>query len=358
MARPACAIIDLDALRHNYRYAKQLAPGCKAVAVVKANGYGHGAVAVAKALAEDVDMFGVACIEEALQLRDAGIRQDILLLEGFFTADELPLIDRHGLTTVIHHQQQLAQVLASKPRRSLNVWLKMDSGMHRLGLPPPAFAEAYRALSECAYIAEIVLMSHFACADERDTSVTQQQLDTFAHYSTGIDTPRSLANSAAILAWPSSYNDWIRPGLMLYGWSPLDYEHHMAKALKPVMMLRSAIIAIRDLAADEAIGYGRRFVCEQPIQVGVVAMGYGDGYPRYARDGTPVAVNGQRTRLIGRVSMDMLTVDLTPLNHVAIGDPVELWGSAISANEVATACDTIPYTLLTGISPRVPIQSL
>lgn len=353
MARAARARIDLSALRHNYRHAKRLAPGCRAIAVLKADAYGHGAVAAARALAAEAEAFAVACIEEALTLREAGIDRPILLLEGWFESAELALIDRHRLMSVVHHEAQLQQLLAARLARPLSIWLKLDSGMHRLGFQPERFAAVHAALRQCPQVADIVLMSHFARADELDCTATHDQLARFERTAGAIAAPRSLANSAAVLAWPQAHGDWLRPGFMLYGLSPLNHTHPNAAPLRPVMTLESTLIAVHELPAGEPVGYGGRFVTDRPTRVGVVAMGYGDGYPRHARDGTPVAVNGRRTRLIGRVSMDMLTVDLTGLD-AAPGDAVELWGTTVSANEVARMSDTIAYELLTGITRRVP----
>ena len=356
MSRPATARINLDAIRHNYRTAKALTPGARAVAVVKANGYGHGAIAIARALALDADAFAVACIEEALELRDSGIVRPILLLEGVFEPDELALVDSAGLTPVIHTRQQLDWLLRARPSRPLDVWLKMDTGMHRVGLAPDSFATAHRDLDQCQHVAGIVLMSHLARADELDSDATKRQLDCFLQHVGAIDAPRSLANSAAVLAWPATHGDWVRPGIMLYGATPLTAPHPHAERLRPTMCLESALISTRELAAGEPIGYGARFVCERPTRVGVVAMGYADGYPRHARDGTPVAVKGQPSRIIGRVSMDMLTVDLSAIPDARSGDPVQLWGDQVAANEVAAASDTIAYQLFTGISRRVPLR--
>lgn len=354
MARPARAVIDLAALRHNYRHAKNLASGRNTVAVIKANGYGHGAVVAAQTLAGEADAFAVASSEEALALREAGIGQPIILLEGCFDSAELALVERHHLTTVIHQHDQLDQLLAARPAQPVPVWLKMDSGMHRIGFPPAELANAYGALRNCPHVGDIVLMSHFARADELACDTTRVQLACFKQQTAALGAPVSLANSAATLAWPETYGDWLRPGFMLYGLSPLDRPHPAALPLRPVMRLESALISIRDLPAGEPIGYGARFVTKRPTRVGVVALGYGDGYPRHAPDGTPVAVNGHRTRLIGRVSMDMLTLDLTGLDNARVGDSVELWGETVSANDVAAASGTIAYELLTGITQRVP----
>ena len=353
MSRPTYAIIDTQAFVANYRYAKSIAPGSQALAVVKANAYGHGAETLARALSGQADAFGVACSEEAMELRESGINNPILLLEGVFEPDEIALADRANLMLVVHSQYQLDWVSKSKLDRPITIWLKIDTGMHRLGFTPQEAHRIYRRLKDNPHIGEIVLMSHFARADERDSDATATQLDTFREITRDLTAPFSLANSAATLAWPQTHAQWIRPGIMLYGSSPLANNRIDTSALKPVMRLESELIAIRDLAVGESIGYGGRFTCDKPTRVGVVAAGYGDGYPRHAPDGTPVAVNGQRTRLIGRISMDMLTVDLSNQPNAAIGDTVQLWGDIISADEVAQLSETISYELFTGITRRV-----
>jgi alanine racemase len=349
-------MIDLGAIRHNYLLAKALAPGTRAVAIVKADAYGHGAIPVARTLAGVADAFGVACLEEAAQLRDAGIQTPILLLEGPFEPAELPDIDALSLTSVIHTAEQIHWILDARPARKLHTWLKMDSGMHRVGLDPADYQDAYNRLARCPHVGDIVLMTHFARADELHCDSTTRQLACFSEHTAGLPAPRSLANSAAVMAWPDTHGDWTRPGIMLYGATPLPPQHPAGTDLRPAMHLQSALISIRELAAGEPIGYGARFICERPTRVGVVAVGYADGYPRHARDGTPLAVNGEVTRLIGRVSMDMLTVDLTDMPAARIGDPVELWGPTIPANHVAAASDTIAYQLFTGVSRRVPLH--
>ncbi|MGB5831129.1 MAG: alanine racemase [Thiohalocapsa sp.] len=358
MSRPAKARIDLAAVRHNYRTAKSFAPQARAVAVIKANGYGHGAVRVAQALDSEADAFAVACLEEALELRESGVARPILLLEGVFEPDELALVDHAGLTPVIHNQEQMDWLLRARPSRPIDVWLKMDTGMHRVGLSPEQFSPTHAQLARCPHVGNIILMSHLARADEIDSDATDRQLRVFQRHTAGIDAPRSLANSAAVLAWPQSHGDWTRPGIMLFGATPLNGPHPHAQGLRPTMYLESALISVRELPAGEAIGYGARFVCARPTRVGVVAMGYADGYPRHARDGTPVLIKGQCSRVIGRVSMDMLTVDLTRIPDACIGDSVQLWGDKITANDVAAASDTIAYQLFTGVSRRVPMRYL
>lgn len=354
MSRPAIAHIRLDAFRHNYLIAKQLHGG-KALAVIKANAYGHGAVQCAKAIADEADGFAVACLEEALQLREAGIQNPILLLEGFFEASELAQIVAQDLCIVLHHTWQIDILLAAKLKNPVQVWLKMDSGMHRVGFSPAEYASVYAQLSQHQNISKIVLMSHFANADNLNMTHTQQQITVFKDAIAGLNAEVSLANSAAILAWPQAANQWSRPGIMLYGADPIQANSAnisvttLSDSLRPVMQLTSRIISIRKIAQGEAIGYGSIFTAERDIIVGVVACGYADGYPRSAITGTPVAVDGMFTRLIGRVSMDMLFVDLTDIPTANIGSLVELWGDLVSANLVAASANTIAYELFCNV---------
>lgn len=351
MSRPACAIIDTAAFVANYRHAKTLAPHARALAVVKANAYGHGAVELALVLDSEADGFGVACTEEAVELREAGVTRPIVLLEGVFEPDELMLASQLQLAVGIHSHTQLNWLEHAQLPHPLRVWLKLDTGMHRLGFAAPEIAAVRQRLLASTNVAGLVLMSHFARADEPECRYTAHQLTLFRETVAAHGDPLSLANSAAVMAWPDSHCDWVRPGIMLYGSSPLADDEGVS--LRPVMRLQSRLIAIRELAAGEAIGYGGRYVCARPTRVGTVAIGYADGYPRHAPDGTPVVVDGQRTRLIGRVSMDMLTVDLSDLPNAGIGAPVELWGENLPANEIAAHCGTIAYELFTRITRRV-----
>lgn len=350
--RPAQALIDLAALRHNYQLARQCSGG-KALAVVKADAYGHGAVICAQALQVEADGFAVACIEEALELRSAGITKPILLLEGFFEASELALIDQHQLWCVVHSLWQLDAIEQARLNRPLQVWLKLDSGMHRVGLFPEQYQAAYQRLQASGKVDKIVLMSHFARADELDCARTEEQLAVFNTAREGLQAELSLRNSPAILGWPQVPSDWVRPGIMLYGATPFEQTQALAAQLKPVMTLQSKIISVRELPVGEPVGYAARFVAERPTRVGVVAMGYADGYPRHAPTGTPVAVDGQLTRIIGRVSMDMLTVDLTDLPQTGLGSRVELWGAQVLASDVAAQAQTIPYQIFCNLR-RVP----
>ena len=350
--RPARAVIDLQALRHNYQLARDTS-GAKALAVIKADAYGHGAVRIAQALEPQADGFAVACIEEAIELRHAGIRAPILLLEGFFEADELTLIAEHDFWCVVHSQWQLEAIERSSIAKPLHIWLKMDSGMHRVGIHPAEYKDAHQRLLATGKAASVVLMSHFARADELDSERTDEQVAIFQSATQGLDAPLSLRNSPGVMGWPSVPSDWVRPGIMVYGASPFDQPQSVADRLQPVMTLESGIISVRELAAGEPVGYGGAFVTDRAMRIGVVAMGYADGYPRQAPTGTPVSIDGQRSRLLGRVSMDMLCVDLTDIPHAGLGSRVELWGKNVLVTDVAAAAGTIPYQLFCNLK-RVP----
>ncbi|WP_372017918.1 alanine racemase [Pseudoxanthomonas sp. 10H] len=352
--RPARALIDLEALRHNYRMARRLGGG-RALAVVKADAYGHGAARCALALQDEADGFAVACIEEAFALREAGIRAPILLLEGFFDADELPLIVQHDLWTVVHAPWQVDALERTPLRKPVEVWLKLDSGMHRVGLGAADYRDAWQRLRALPHVGGIVKMSHFARADEPECVRTDEQLATFHDATAGLPGESSLCNSPALLGWPRARAEWARPGLMLYGVSPFPQANAIAAELRPVMTLESKLIAVRDLPAGEPVGYGARFVTERPTRIGVVAMGYADGYPQFAVNGTPVAIDGRPGRLVGRVSMDMLTVDLTGHAQAGVGSRVELWGNQVPAAQVVAHSQTSAYRLLCAVK-RVPLQ--
>lgn len=345
MSRPTIAHIQLDAFRYNYRVAKQLHGG-KALAVIKANAYGHGALACAQSIQDEADAFAVASLEEALQLRRAGIKNPILLLEGFFEASELAEIVANNLWIVIHAEWQLAIFLAAKLAKPVHVWLKLDSGMHRIGFLEDAYKQAYLKLAGHANVNRIIHMTHFANADVLGSTYTNQQTSLFEQTVKDLPVQEiSLANSAAVLSWPQTYRHWSRPGIMLYGANPVaDNTVH----LRPVMKLSSTLISIRTIQAGESVGYGGIFTANQATTVGVVACGYADGYPR-ATLGAPVLVAGHLTKLIGRVSMDMLCVDLTEIPNAQIGSPVELWGDTVQANDVAKCAGTIAYELFCNV---------
>lgn len=346
--RPARALINLQALRNNYQVARELSAD-KALAVVKADAYGHGAVACAQALHDIADGFAVACIEEALELRAAGITRPIVLLEGFFHRDELPLIVTHNLWCVVHTAWQLDALLQAELPQPLTVWLKMDSGMHRVGFFPSEYRAVWQQLQASNNVATIVLMTHFAQADQLDSARTVEQYKIFTDTVAGLPAALSISNSPAIVAWPEIRSQWSRPGIILYGGQPMASLEHNPGQFQAVMTLQSRIIAVRELPAGEPVGYGAQFVSSQPVRVGVVALGYADGYPRHAPSGTPVAVDGYRTQLLGRVSMDMLAVDLTGLDQADVGSSVELWGEQVPVDEVAARAGTISYELLCNV---------
>lgn len=356
MSRPLRARIDLDALQHNLQRVRAAAPSSRIMAVVKANGYGHGMVRSAQAL-RDVDGFGVACLEEAVALREAGMRQPVSLLEGFFDAEELEAISRYRLMPVVHAEYQVRQLENARLPQPIAVWLKVDTGMHRLGFAPERAPEMYRRLQACASVERIGLFSHLGYADDRRSVQTPRQCERFLEAIGDLPGERTLANSGGLLGWPETQLDWVRPGLMLYGISPFSGDTGREQDLRPVMTLTSRLIAVKHYARGEAIGYSGAWVCPEDMPVGVVAAGYGDGYPRHAPAGTPVLVNGQRTQLIGRVSMDMLFVDLRALPQAQVGDPVVLWGGdALPVEEIARCADTIPYELVCAVASRVPIE--
>ena len=350
MTRPTRALIDLGALRHNYQFARRLHGG-RALAVVKANAYGHGAVRCAMALAGIADGYAVAFAEEASELRAAGVEGPILLLEGCFDADELLQAQRLGFWVVVHQAEQIAMIeRTALPARSLSVWLKINTGMHRAGFDPADAQGTYARLKACAAVGAITLMTHFARSDEPGHEATAQQLSRFDHATAGLAGDQSVANSGAVLGWPGARRDWARPGILLYGADPMPGENN---GLVPVMTLQSRIINVRTLQAGDALGYGATFVAEKPTRVGLVAIGYADGYPRSTPTGTLVSVDGMPARTVGRVSMDMMTVDLTDLPAAGVGSEVELWGRHVSVNQVAQAAGTISYELLCNVK-RVP----
>jgi alanine racemase len=348
------AIIDISALRHNLRRVRELAPYSQVMAAVKADGYGHGLKGVVEALIEEVDAFAVARLEEGLVLRQAGYQCPIVLLGGIADKEGLQLAATYNLTLVVHEATQLDLLRQVPVTAPLLVWLKVDTGMHRLGFPPEMIAEVIASLRCCRAVASIVgLMSHLANADQVEDSLTALQLEIFRGISAS-GLARSVANSAAIMAYPQAHFNWVRPGLMLYGASPFANCTGIAMGLKPVMTLKSRLIAIHHLRAGDKVGYGATWTCPEPMTVGVAAIGYGDGYPRHAVSGTPVLVNGYPVPLIGRVSMDMITLDLRSQPAAKIGDPVIAWGAGLPVEEVALHAATIPYELLCQVTARVP----
>jgi len=352
--RTATAVINLHALAHNYQVIKNYAPNSKVLAVLKANAYGHGLELIAQALPQ-ADAFGVARLNEAIALRKSGITQPIVLLEGFFSADELDLLSEYNLETIVHNQEQLQAITQATINTPVKVWLKIDTGMHRLGIAPNEFTSFYHTLKESDNVQDsLILMSHLSCADNVKDDTTNVQLGLFEKLILS-NNESSLANSAAICAWPNTHYDWVRPGLMLYGVSPMAEQSSEQLALQPVMTLKSSIIAIQTIAKGESVGYGSTWRSNEPTRIAVIAIGYGDGYPRHAENGTPVYVNGRKVPLIGRVSMDMITVDLGINTLDKVGDEATLWGADLPIEDVAKYATTIPYELLCNISRRVYI---
>lgn len=356
MSRIACATINLKALTINLNRVKLAAPHAYVMAVIKANAYGHGMVRIAQALAT-VDAFGVASINEAIVLRAAGIDKRIIVLEGINTANDLKLVQQYDLDIVVHQIQQV-EIIESTPQynNGIKIWLKFDTGMHRLGFAPADVKSAYARLLECGVNEIIHLMSHLANADDRNDVTSNDQLERFHKIADGNPNPKSLANSAGILGWPDTHMDWVRPGIMLYGVPPFVEQQPEDMELRPVMTLSSALVAVKQLKKGDAIGYGGCWKCPQDMPVGVVSIGYGDGYPRSVPSGTSVLLNGERTPIVGRVSMDMLTIDLRQQPEAEIGAPVILWGEGLPVEEIATAAGTIGYELLCGVTQRVAYE--
>ncbi|MEE9342456.1 MAG: alanine racemase [Gammaproteobacteria bacterium] len=353
MTRPVRATINTAALAYNLSIAKVAAPNSKIMAVIKADGYGHGIVEVAKALA-DADAFAVASLDEALTLIDSGIQTPLVLLEGIFDASELQLAIDHNIEITLHDHSQLHWIQQANLNASLSAWIKFDTGMHRLGFDPADYDQLIQAIDKMPSISSALgLMSHFACADEPERIESKQQSDIFESLAIKHSGKKSLANSAGLLSRDNAHYDWVRPGIMLYGSSPFAYRDAYPTELKPVMSLTTQLIAVRQVKKGEAIGYGGNCVCEKDTTVGVAAIGYGDGYPRHAPTGMPVYVNAKRCYLVGRVSMDMITIDLAHSPHAQVGDEVELWGECLSVNEVADFAGTISYELFCNITPRV-----
>jgi alanine racemase len=351
--RPILASISLSALAHNLGVARARAKHSRIFAVIKANGYGHGLLNVADGL-KDADGFAILSIDEATKLREAGYLHPILLLEGVFSSDEWLQVSQLHLTAVVHSFKQIDSLERTPLKHPLSVFLKMNTGMNRLGFRPEEVQEVINRLSHLPMVKDIVLMTHFATAD--DSRGIDQQMGVFKAISQKLPYKTSLANSAAILRHPTSHGDWVRAGIMLYGSSPFEDETASSMGLKPVMRLTSKIIATQTLNPGESAGYGFQFTANKTTRIGVVACGYADGYPRHAPNGTPVAVNGIRTQIIGRVSMDMLFVDITSIPEADIDSEVELWGNLISIDEVAKSSGTIGYELMCAISSRVSMQ--
>ncbi|MFC0679301.1 alanine racemase [Lysobacter korlensis] len=353
MARPTSATIHIDALRHNLGQVRLRAPGSRVMAVVKADGYGHGLERVARALA-GADAFGVAALSDAERLRAAGISQPILLLSGFDEPADIARLRQLQVDTVVHHMSQLQMLEQADVGEPIRCWLKVDSGMHRLGFAPEFVREAHARLSALdGVVGEIVPMSHFASSDEFDEPQTAEQMRVFGEATAGLPGPRSLANSAAVLGWPDAHAQWVRPGGALYGMSVVAGTTGADFGLRPAMTLATRLIAVNHVRKGSRIGYAATWECPEDMPVGVAAIGYGDGYPRAAPAGTPVLVAGQPTQLIGRVSMDLMTIDLRGVPGANVGDPVTLWGPDLPVERIAAMAGTISYELTCSITRRV-----
>jgi alanine racemase len=350
------ARIESAALRANLQAIRARAPGSRVMAVVKANAYGHGLVPTALALA-DADAFAVARLEEAVALRDAGSKRRIVLLEGVLNAAQLAQAAQLELDLVVHQPLQIALLEAYRGPQPFPLWLKVDTGMNRLGFRPQEFRAAWERLRNLRPAPlQLRVLTHLACADEADGSYTAEQLARLQPLIAGLDVELSIANSAAILAQPSTHAAWVRPGLALYGISPFAERRGAQLGLRAAMTLESTVIAVREVAPGERVGYGGMWRAQRPSRLAIVAAGYGDGLPRSIPNGAPVLIGGHRAPLAGRVSMDMIAVDITELPPVSVGDRVELWGTRLAVEEIAAAAGTVAYELLCGVSQRVPIE--
>ena len=361
MSRNTKATIHLDAIKSNYQLAQRLAPKSKNIAVIKANAYGHGIIEVAQALEDLVPAFAVAIIDEAVSLREAGITKPILILQGVQSSSEVEFAIQNNLWLMLHSLDQVETLCSLKLPETFKAWLKFDSGMHRLGLDEDNYLKSCQMLADKfqqTSEAQIVLCTHFSNASDTSTSTVEQQKTYFEKVNKKLNTELnhalSLANSAAIMGFDMAHSDWNRPGIMLYGISPFEQPQVIDEQLKPTMTLSSEIIGLRDVAAGEGVGYGKEWVAEENSTIATVCIGYADGYPFRAVPGTPVWVAGQKAYLVGRVSMDMITINVSGCNAVKIGDTVELWGSNIDAASIAAKANTIGYELFTSVSNRVP----
>ena len=357
--RLAVAQINLSNLAHNLAQVKRFAPNSKVMAVLKANAYGHGLVKIAQHL-NDADAFAVARIDEALALRAGGLTKPIVLLEGVFHPEDLAILLANNFQTIIHDENQLIALEEAQLEAPISCWLKINTGMHRLGIAPSQLNNFYQRLSATKNAnSTINLMTHFSCADDVSDVKTAEQIALFDSLVAGKQQAHCLANSAGIIAWPAGHGDWVRPGLMMYGVSPmlgaLGHQHN----LKPVMRLTTRVIAIRDVDAMQCVGYGGSWHSQSATKLAVVAMGYGDGYPRHAKHGTPVVIGNKRYGIAGNVSMDMISVDIGDNSeNIKVGDEVVMWGPELPVEEIAQCATTIPYELLCNITPRVSYEYL
>lgn len=354
MSRLAIATLSTENLIHNLNIIKKQALGCKVIAMIKANAYGHGLRSTALRLDEKVYSLGVASVDEALALRKINIKSPITLMSGAFEADDLFIASCQNFHLIFHEETQIEWLNNIKLPNPINAWLKIDTGMGRLGFNLESAKKAYQALSNSSQIVQpIGIISHIACADEPSHPLNKQQMDNFDSFVRSLPGSKSLANSASIFALKESLYDVVRPGLSLYGISPLKDKSASSLGLKPVMTLQTRLVSISNAKKGSSIGYGARFICPEDMKIGVIAMGYGDGYPRSAKNGTPLLVNNKRCQLVGTVSMDMAMIDLRNCPEAKIGDPVILWGDGLPLEEVAEYTNNISYDIICGVQQRV-----
>jgi alanine racemase len=355
MSRTTVATIHLAALRHNLARVRELAGSAQVMAVVKADAYGHGLERVARALDADAEAFGVAAIADGLRLRAAGHRQRIVVLSGPDSAADIIEMQRLRLEASIHHDAQLPWLAHADPARGpLRVWLKVDTGMHRLGFAPECVTDVYAQLASMPAVASpIGLMTHFASSEDFDGSDTAAQIARFVAVTDGLPGPRALSNSAAVLGWPDARGDWVRTGGLLYGLSVVKGKRGSDFGFRPAMTLSTRLVAVNPIARGERVGYNGTYTCPEDMRVGIAAIGYGDGYPRSAAAGTPVLIGGRRVPIVGRVSMDLITVDLRGAPDAKVGDRVVLWGEGLPVEEIAAHAGTISYDLTCGVTRRV-----
>jgi alanine racemase len=354
----ASITIDIPALRHNFQQIKTVTSGRFVLAMIKANAYGHGIEQIATSLPQ-ADAFGVASLNEGIMLRTAGVTKPVVLMQGILDEDELMGAILQKFDLVIHQAAQVELLKHYQNIDPISIWLKIDTGMNRLGFKPTEAGHAYAELLKCPAVKKpIGLMTHLAKADDLSSKTTPEQLQTFQSLIQQLPGPRSIANSAAILGWPETHADWVRPGIILYGVSPFantcGKDHH----LKPVMTFSTHLIAIQRVRKNEAIGYGGAWIAPEDMLIGVAGLGYADGYPQFAKSGTPISVNGTHCPLVGRVSMDMITVDLRAHPNPKIGDPVTLWGKNLPIETVAKHCETSPYELLCRVTTRARVKTM
>lgn len=354
MPHPCSATVDLSALKHNFAVVKSLAPNSKIMAVLKANAYGHGLISVAHAL-EEADGLALARLHEAITLREAGITQRLLLMGNYLNAQHFDICAKHNIDIAVHSLAMAEQLSETQGKQQLNIWLKIDIGMHRLGLQSHEIAKALELVKNSTAVKNIFIMGHLSNADSLNPDTTKQQLTLFNNSTKDLAYPKSLANSAATIQFSECHFDWVRPGIMLYGCAPSNEISEQCQQLKNVMTLKATIIALRDISIGEGVGYNLSWQATRPSKIATLAIGYGDGYPRHAKPGTPVLINGQRAPLVGRVSMDLINVDVTDIQgDTELDTEAVVWGEDLPINEIAEWADTISYDLLTGIAARVP----